>query len=583
MRAERALRAAVLRPLKDRLRGLYRFPFFAGLLSAYFRYARPLLRRVWPLYGSTAMLALTYRCQCRCVHCGAAGYPKRPESELTEDEVLRLLGELARLGAEGVYFFGGEPLLVPALARYVRRAKEVGLSTALDTNGLLLDEERARALKEAGLDVVRVSIDSPEAAEHDRLRGVEGLHRRALEGVRICRRLGLECHLSAYATREGLREGRVKALIDEGRSLGARVRLLSPVRSGRLEERGEVALTTEELGSLRALLGADAYWEAEFVSDPATPFFCGTAVANFFFVSPHGEVQPCAYMPVGFGSVRREPLARIARRMWSSDMFRVLDGGTDCPMNSPSFRERYGPLLERRAEDGSHPAVPFERASSPNDPAEWDRWADAYADEVDWMEGLHDAEVLRLVGPGARVLDLGCGTGRLAEVLAEKGCRVDAVDSSERMLERARRRLGGREGARLLSLDLERGEWPEGPYDLVVALSTMHHVRALESVAARMRSALAPGGRVLIVDSLSGRGLVGRLVFFSQLLRVGGPLRFARAVLSRLRGGGLLERHQAREIELGLEDFRRRYEELLPGASVSVRHGLFGYLLWSRP
>lgn len=583
MPVERALRAHVLRPLKDRLRGLYRYPLFAGLLSLYFRLLRPLLRRVWPLYGSTAMLGLTYRCQCRCVHCGAAGYPKRPEAELAEEEVLRLLGELARLGAEGVYFFGGEPLLVPALARYVRRAKEVGLSTALDTNGLLLDEERARALKDAGLDVVRVSIDSPEAEEHDRLRGVAGLHRRALEGVRICRRLGLECHLSAYATREGLREGRVKALIDEGRSLGARVRLLSPVRSGRLEERGEVALTPEELGSLRSLLGRDAYWEAEFVSDPATPFFCGTAVANFFFISPHGEVQPCAYMPVGFGSVREEPLELIARRMWSSDMFRVLDGHTDCPMNSPAFRERYGPLLARREEDGSHPAVPFERASSPNEAAEWDRWADAYAEEVDWMERLHDAEVLGLVRPGLRVLDLGCGTGRLAAALAERGALVTAVDFSERMLERSRRRLEGREGVRFLRLDFEREEWPGGPYDLVVALSTMHHVRALEAVAARMRGALAPGGKILIVDSLSGRGLAGRLVFFAALLRVGGPLRFARAVLSRLRGGGLLERHQAREIELGLDDFRRRYAELLPGARVSVRHGLFGSLLWSRP
>src|SRR5688500_15806174 len=46
------------------------------------------------------------------------------------------------------------------------------------------------------------------------------------------------------------------------------------------------------------------------------------------------------------------------------------------------------------------------------------------------------------IGEGARVVEVGCGTGKLTELLVARGRRVDAVDPGARMIEVARRRVG---------------------------------------------------------------------------------------------------------------------------------------------
>ncbi len=66
---------------------------------------------------------------------------------------------------------GGEPLLQPRLAEWMREAKVAGCETGILTNGTLLDEERARQLIDAGLDWLCVSIDGARKEEYERIRG----------------------------------------------------------------------------------------------------------------------------------------------------------------------------------------------------------------------------------------------------------------------------------------------------------------------------------------------------------------------------------------------------------------------------
>ncbi|MFA6030846.1 MAG: radical SAM protein [Elusimicrobiota bacterium] len=327
--------------LRRALRPLYRTRAFVRLTEAYFERALPLLRRWKPLFGSTAVLALTYRCPCTCAHCAVGTNRKDADDELRPDEVRALIDEFARLGAEEIHFFGGEPLLVPELPDYVRQAKARGLKLTLDTNGWLLDEAAARRLKEAGLDRIRVSLDSAEAAEHDRLRGLSGLHARAVEGIRHCARAGLECEVSACVSRISLRDGTLDGVLALARSLGVRVRVLSAIRGGRWAEREDVALTREDAELFRRHLRADAvHWETELVCGPETPFLCGAVLRNHFSVTAYGDVLPCAYLPVSFGNVRREPLLDAVRRVWASDLVRRHRAHYDCPLNAPDFGPR---------------------------------------------------------------------------------------------------------------------------------------------------------------------------------------------------------------------------------------------------
>jgi len=80
------------------------------------------------------------------------------------------------------------------------------------------------------------------------------------------------------------------------------------------------------------------------------------------------------------------------------------------------------------------------------------------------------------LGAGSRVLEVGCGTGKLTEALVARGLRVDAVDPGPRMIEVARRRVGASE---LVSFHLGRFEevdLPQGVFDAVFSATAFHWI-----------------------------------------------------------------------------------------------------------
>lgn len=110
-------------------------------------------------------------------------------------------------------------------------------------------------------------------------------------------------------------------------------------------------------------------------------------------------------------------------------------------------------------------------------------------------------DIARRVG-GAPVLELGCGTGRVTETLAEESGRVVAVDLSPEMLERARRRLGARSDVHLVLADMRTLRLARSFQLVVAANDPFTHLledpdrrRALDTVARHMDS---DGGRFVL-------------------------------------------------------------------------------------
>src|SRR5437764_12799841 len=100
----------------------------------------------------------------------------------------------------------------------------------------------------------------------------------------------------------------------------------------------------------------------------------------------------------------------------------------------------------------------------------YDRWAAVYDHDANPLLGLEEPAVRAAVGDarGLAVLDLGCGTGRHAVWLAETGAAVTAVDFSQGMLGKARRKPGA-ELVRFVVHDLHQPlPFASGTYDLVV-------------------------------------------------------------------------------------------------------------------
>lgn len=106
------------------------------------------------------------------------------------------------------------------------------------------------------------------------------------------------------------------------------------------------------------------------------------------------------------------------------------------------------------------------------------------------------------------VLDAGCGTGRVSELLLERlpHGRVLAVDADPRMVELAARNLGERaEVSRVDLLELQLAE----PVDAVISTATFHWVLDHERLFERLHAALVPGGQ--LVAQCGGRGNIAEL------------------------------------------------------------------------
>jgi ubiquinone/menaquinone biosynthesis C-methylase UbiE len=109
------------------------------------------------------------------------------------------------------------------------------------------------------------------------------------------------------------------------------------------------------------------------------------------------------------------------------------------------------------------------------------------------------------VGPGDRVVDVGCGPGRFLREAAERGATVVGVDPSAQMRRMASRRIPGRLRAGVSVLDGTAEHLPleDGAATVAWAVSSFHHWTDRDAGLAELRRVLRPGGRLLIAEGLA--------------------------------------------------------------------------------
>lgn len=101
------------------------------------------------------------------------------------------------------------------------------------------------------------------------------------------------------------------------------------------------------------------------------------------------------------------------------------------------------------------------------------------------------------IAPGARVLELGCGTGEFTRRVAAAGARLVAFDLSADLLAKARARVSV--GARFLRGDAHRLPFRSGAFDAVYGCSVLHHLD-VGAALAEVRRVLRPGGRLVFSE-----------------------------------------------------------------------------------
>ncbi|MCE5215092.1 MAG: radical SAM protein [Methanobacterium sp.] len=129
---------------------------------------------------------LTRACNMKCVHCYEDAGSKGKE-ELNTQQVTEGLEIMAKSGVTSIAFSGGEPTIHPHILDFIRKSNDLGMFTAMATNGYTLskDGECSKYIK-SGLKFVQISVDGLEARTHDSFRGVEGAWENAIQAVENC-------------------------------------------------------------------------------------------------------------------------------------------------------------------------------------------------------------------------------------------------------------------------------------------------------------------------------------------------------------------------------------------------------------
>ncbi|HEY3110679.1 MAG TPA: methyltransferase domain-containing protein [Chloroflexota bacterium] len=208
----------------------------------------------------------------------------------------------------------------------------------------------------------------------------------------------------------------------------------------------------------------------------------------------------------------------------------------------------------------------------------WDRMSDTYRREIDRRFASVVENVVARAGlrPGQRVLDLGTGTGAVAEraaALVGPGGEVLGVDISASMLAQARRRLAARGlgGVVLCEGRAEALPAPDGGFDAVLASLSLMYVLDRPAAAREIARVLRPGGRLVAAawagpeqcDIVRFQQIAGRYAPTPPVPGVGpGALADPAPFLARLAEAGIAARVETELLGFDFPDFASAWEVL---------------------
>lgn len=296
---------------------------------------------------------VTRACQLACRHCRASATPDALPGELSHEEGLALIEQVAGFGRPYpiLVLTGGDCLLRPDVFDLVDHASGLGIPVAMSPSVTpMLTQAAIDTMVERGVKAVSLSLDGATAATHDGVRGIPGHFDQTLPAMRALVAAGLKLQINTTVMAANVNE--LAAIAEILSDIGVHIwEVFFLVHVGRGEATG--AITTEQHDDVCHFL-YDASHYGFTVRTVEAPFFrrvvlsrqageppsgtlyeqlaadlvdrlgppahrSGVHTAStrdgkgIVFVAHNGEVYPAGFLPLGLGSVRNTPLADIYR------------------------------------------------------------------------------------------------------------------------------------------------------------------------------------------------------------------------------------------------------------------------------
>lgn len=262
---------------------------------------------------------VTYNCNFRCRHCfNRSGEHDFNQKEMTDQELMNLIKEVAVIKPRSLCICGGEPLLrkdiVVEMGSYYNDITNGETSLNMVTNGYLMTEEIADKLKNAGFKTIQVSLDGANAQSHEWLRKQEGAFERAKNALRILVDRGFYVGVACAPNKKnyleidelvglleeiGVNEFRMQPLMKMGRAKTIEDYFLDDKEYYKLATKIR-RLSISEIGKMKIEWG-----------DPIEHLIAMTNKFDLKYaaISAYGDIEVSPYIPIVFGNVKRHSFA----------------------------------------------------------------------------------------------------------------------------------------------------------------------------------------------------------------------------------------------------------------------------------
>ena len=287
-------------------------------------------------------VGVTPRCPNKCIHCGAADM-MAPNNEMTVEEITNTIHQALDLGTYLITIDGGEPMVRKDLPEIIGAIDKTKTTVSMFTSGFRLNDERAGALKAAGLNSAKISFDSSDPEVHDKFRGRKGAFDDAVAAVKSAKNAGIMTDM--YLTISPYNIDNIDDLYQMAAEMGMEeMSMTGIIAVGNWKDHEDEVMTRVDAKRLEAFhKSKNSTPEGPRVT--ALPYLMGPEMFGCFagnrwmHIASTGDVLPCPYTPLTFGNIRDAPLSKIWSSMSKHPAYKKQS--TVCLMRDPDFRQKY--------------------------------------------------------------------------------------------------------------------------------------------------------------------------------------------------------------------------------------------------
>jgi len=258
-------------------------------------------------------IGITFDCQCNCAKCSSIFMRDVGREVVTPDELTQFGKDIIKLGVVHLNLTGGEPLLAERFFEIVKSLQPHKVLITVNTNGLLLSDRMIDMLEQAGVDIIKISIDSPIAEEHDKSRGYVGCFSQAIKALSyIKQKRRILAQISTVCIKENLNSERIWKLVKMANDYNALLGLTIPAASGRWMNAEGILLGEQEREVLKKLIRIP-----HVIRDTDEAYLRSHCPAGSeeLYLTCYGDVIPCPLIQISFGNIKNERIGSIWKKM----------------------------------------------------------------------------------------------------------------------------------------------------------------------------------------------------------------------------------------------------------------------------